>query len=389
MKKQRILSVFLLLIVVCGIVLWKDNKREVKIEAAEQEYVPEDDYCSMEDLGEMDYYLFCNTQLHKDVTGYEGKPTIINHDTQTIEEAKELYQNFKAKLPLEDEEEENGGNADGGEERTEVWHISQDCKWVSTHKWNEFQTAETTTVYFEKEKVKERTAGIMEDPVLAIFLKEGETYKEADEAYCSRLSELRKESRKNDEYDPVMRENEEGDLLAGVTDNHSRLTVRRIEDGTEQWSFDLKGIRGEARKIREARGYEEDSLWVEIEQFEGNEQEGWLVVQAGSSSFFQIAYPSGEVTYLGEYLYSPCFSPDGKYLAYSSVDYDNGVGMEPEEEKQTPPPGIYVREVETGKTAYIYWNPSIETGEDFLEYRFFTWMKKESFEEYMADTQEE
>ncbi len=186
-----------------------------------------------------------------------------------------------------------------------------------------------------------------------------------------------------------MRENEEGDLLAGVTDNHSRLTVRRIEDGTEQWSFDLKGIRGEARKIREARGYEEDSLWVEIEQFEGNEQEGWLVVQAGSSSFFQIAYPSDEVTYLGEYLYSPCFSPDGKYLAYSSVDYDNGVGMEPEEEKQTPPPGIYVREVETGKTAYIYWNPSIETGEDFLEYRFFTWLKKESFEEYMADTQEE
>lgn len=36
MKKQRILSVFLLLIVVCGIVLWKDNKREVKIEVAEQ-----------------------------------------------------------------------------------------------------------------------------------------------------------------------------------------------------------------------------------------------------------------------------------------------------------------------------------------------------------------
>ena len=71
------------------------------------------------------------------------------------------------------------------------------------------------------------------------------------------------------------------------------------------------------------------------------------------------------------------------------MDYDNGVGMEPEEEKQTPPPGIYVREVETGKTAYIYWNPSVETGEDYLDYRTFTWLEKESFEEYMADTQEE
>lgn len=383
MKRQNILAVALLPFVIGGAILWEDNKMEAKIEAAEEDCVSADNYCSMKDLGEMDYYLFCNTQLHKDVTGYEGKPSIISNKTQTIEEAKELYQKFRGQLPLEEEEDKG---KDGGRERTEVWNISPDCKWVTTHKWNEFQTAETTTVYFEKEKVKEKTAGIMEEPVLTVFLKEGDTYKEADEAYCRRLSELRKESRKNDEYDPVMRENEEGDLLAGVTDNHSRLTVRRIEDGTEQWSYDLGKMRGEARKIREARGYEEDYLWVEIEQFEGNEQEGWLAVQAGSSSFFQIAYPSGEVTYLGEYLYSPCFSPDGKYMAYSSVDYDNGVDMEPAEYEQTPPPGIYVREVETGKTAYIYWNPSVETGEDFLEYRFFIWLEKESFEEYMADT---
>lgn len=382
MIRQSILAVLLMSYTVCGVISGEDRMEE-KIEETKRYYAAAEEYCSMEDLGAMDYYLFCNTQLHKDVTGYEGKPSVISNKTQTIEEAKELYQKFRGQLPLKEEEDKG---EDGERERTEVWNISPDCKWVTTHKWNELQTAETTTVYFEKEKVKEKTAGIMEDPVLTIFLKEGDAYKEADEAYCRRLLELRKESRRNDEYDPVMKENEEVDLIAGVTDNHSRLTVRKIEDGTEKWSYDLGGIWEETRKIREARGYEEDYLWVEIEQFRGNEQEGWLVVQAGSSSFFQIAYPSGEVTYLGEYLYSPRFSPDGKYLAYSSVDYDNGVDMEPEEEKQTPPPGIYVREVETGKTAYIYWNPSIETGEDFLEYRTFTWIEKEGFEEYMGDT---
>lgn len=44
--------------------------------------------------------------------------------------------------------------------------------------------------------------------------------------------------------------------------------------------------------------------------------------------FFEIRYPAGEVKYLGEYLYSLCYSPDGKYAAYSSVDYDDGVDME-------------------------------------------------------------
>ncbi|MDE7250601.1 MAG: hypothetical protein K2N82_12130, partial [Lachnospiraceae bacterium] len=100
---------------------------------------------------------------------------------------------------------------------------------------------------------------------------------------------------------------------------------------------------------------------------------------------------SGEVTYLGEYMYSVCFSPDGKYAAYSSdVDYDDGVVMENEKHdeyermKRICPPGICVREIETGKTAYLYWDPAKNPEENFMEYRHFMWIEKEGFEEYMA-----
>lgn len=41
---------------------------------------------------------------------------------------------------------------------------------------------------------------------------------------------------------------------------------------------------------------------------------------------------------------------------------------------------------ETGKTAYMYWNPTKNSEEDFMESRGFVWLEKESFEEYMGYT---
>ncbi len=379
MIRQSILAVLLMSYIVCGVITGEESMEE-KIEETKRYYAAAEEYCSMEDLGAMDYCLFCNTQLRKGASGYEGKPSIINNDTQTIEEAKELYQKFREQLPLE--EEEDRGNVDGEEERTEAVYISPDCKWVITRKWGENQVMLTQTIYYEKEKVREQVSDTTQGVYPLLIVKNGDVYKEMEEEGYKRLTSYRKEIG----YIGGKQINAEGNLYAMPNHERSWLIIGAMKDGTEQWRFDLQGIREEAKKIREDRGYEEDYSGVNTEQFEGNEQEGWLVVQVGRSSFFRIAYPSGEVTYLGEYLYSPCFSPDGKYLAYSCLDYENGVDMEPEEEKQTPPPGIYVREVETGKTAYIYWNPSVETGEDYLDYRTFTWLEKESFEEYMADT---
>ncbi len=385
MIRQCILAVLFMACIVCGVILGRGDKMEAKTEETEKGCVPTGEYCNMEDLGEMDYYLFCNTQLNKGASGYEGKSSIINNNTQTIEAAKKLYLKFKEQLPLEDEEEENGENDGDEDERTEVIYISPDCKWVITHKWSKFQTITTQILFYEKEKIREEVSKFSPGERQILIVKDGNVCKEMDEEQYRKLDEIVRLNFYEARHYILKGMNEEGNLIVTTNDDFGLLTIRRVEDGTEQWSFDLQDIQEQVRKIRDDVQKGENNL-VEICQFEGNEQEGWLVVQAGPSSFFRIAYPSGGVTYLGEYLYSPCFSPDGKYMAYSSVDYDNGVGMDPAEYEQTPPPGIYVWEVETGKTAYMYWHPSIETGEDYMEYRDFMWLEKESFEEYMGYT---
>lgn len=369
MKRQRILPLFLLVIVVFGIVLWKDNKREAKTEEIEKGCVLAGEYCSMEDLGEMDYDLFCYTEMSSDVGPVEYVSVVIDSQTQTIEEARALYLEFKERLSLEEEEEQN---EDEGE-RTEISYVSPDCKWIVTQKWSEHQTMNTQMLFHEKEKIKEQVCEASKGVNPILLVKKEDIYQEMEEGQYKKLLDIRREIG----YRKI---NAEGELYARTNVEDSLLTIGAIKDGTDQWSYDLEGIKEETREIRESKGYEEDSVvGVFIEQFEGNEQEGWLVVQAGSSSFFRIAYPSGEVTYLGEYLYSPCFSPDGKYLAYSGIDYDNVVGMDLEEEKKIPPLGIYIREVETGKTAYIDWDRLPEN-------RSFVWLEREGFEEYMADT---
>ncbi len=373
MKRQIILAVLFMSIIVYS-TLGRGDKMEEKIETSKRDYVSAVENWSTKDLGEMDYYLFCHTEMSTDVGSVEFVSVLIDSQTQTVEEAKALYQEFKERLPLKEEEEGNG-EQDGDEgEKTEIFYVSPDCKWIVTQKWSEHQTINMQMLFHEKEKVKEKVCETSEGVNPIVLVKNKDNYQEMEEEQYKKLLDLKRKIG----YRKI---NAEGELYARTNVEDSLLTIGTIKDGTEQWSYDLAGIKEDARKIRESKGYEEDSvLGVFIEQFEGNEQEGWLIVQAGPSSFFQIAYPAGEVTYLGEYLYSPCFSPDGKYLAYSGIDYDNVVGMDLEEEKRIPPLGIYIREVETGRTAYIDWDRLPEN-------RSFMWIKKESFEEYMADTE--
>jgi hypothetical protein len=54
------------------------------------------------------------------------------------------------------------------------------------------------------------------------------------------------------------------------------------------------------------------------------------------------------MVYLGEYMYSLSYSPDGKYAAYYSIDYGNGADMEPGEAGRIAL-GIYILEVDAGR----------------------------------------
>lgn len=341
-----------------------------------EDYIITEDYCSMDEFEELDYYLFCDSQLHQrgSSAGFTFKPSIIGSETKTIEEAKALYQEFSGRLPLDSVEENN------------VFYVSPDCKWVITNKWSSRKDMSTQVLFYEKEKVREKVTETRGSVFPILIVKDGDSYREMDEEHYEKLLEMENITFYDGGYDDFHKINTDGKLLAGIQDNDSRLTIRRIEDGTEQWIFSLQGIREEVERIRDDV-QEKDIVLIKICQFEGDEKGGWLTLQAGCSSFFRIAYPSGEVTYLGEYMYSVCVSPDGKYAAYSSDDdYDSGIDMSEEEHEKMQkicPPGICVKEIETGKTAYIYWNPAKNSEEDYMEYRNFMWIEKAGFEKVM------
>ncbi len=381
---RQSISKALLITYIVSMMISREDDMEEKIEEAERYYMLTKDYCSMDGLGEMDYYLFCDTQLHKGASGYEHEPSIICNETKSIVEAKVLYQEFKKHLPLE-EEKNNWEIGEGDEEETNIIYISPDCKWVITDKWNKNQTISTQTLFYKNEKVKETVGELPFTVEPILIVKKGDVYEEMGEESREKLLGL-KEGSFTEGYRGSEILNGEGTLLAGITDDYGLFTIRRIEDGSVLWSYPLFGIREEVQRIRKGMPDEEWRPCMEVVQFEGNEQEGWVILRGGMvSSFFMITYPSGEVTYLGEYLYSACFSPDGKYVAYSSIEYDTMYDMS-WEEKKTIVPGIYVLEVETGKTAYIYWDPLKDPEEEFMELRSFLWIEKESFEDYMQDT---
>ena len=381
MVRQSIWLGLLVLLITTSIP--RSNGMKEQMESDVKEYMIMEDYCGMDEFEELNFYLFCDTQLHEGAGGFTFKPSIISSETKTIKEAKQLYQEFMEGLPLEPKQEDGKGGV------AYVSYVSPDCKWVIMDKWNKLRTIKTQILFCEKEKVRKKVNEVMVEDHPILIVKSGDGYREMDEEHYEILSELKAESYAHEGYSPIWRINAEGNLLAGIRDNGSLLTIREIEDGTEQWSFSLQEIREEVAQIRDDV-QEEDTILVSIQQFEGNEKEGWVTVQAGRSSFFRIAYPSGEVSYLGEYMYSVCFSPDGKYAAYSlDVDYDDGVDMDPEEYERLEricPPGICVREIKTGKTAYIYWDPNSNPEEDYMEYRHFMWIEKEGFEEYMEES---
>lgn len=323
------------------------------------------DFCEVSEFEDLNYYLLCDTRLHKDVTYWEHKTTIIGKETANIEDAKALHREFKMLLPLDDDEREE----------TYVEYVSPDCQWIVTTYWKA-ESERKQTLFCEKKKVSEAVEkGMSIGNSSFLIVKKGDSYERMEQQNYDQYMEL---IGSMERYSNLML-NEEGTLIAGVK-GFEQLHIRSIEENIILWSFPVQEIQNAVQKIRQ-EGYKS---YVDVIQFRGNESEGSIIVQCGRSSFFEISYPEGEVKYLGEYLYSLCYSPDGKYAAYSCEDYDSGVDMEPEEQEKIAQ-GIYIMEIETGKIAYIYWDPFKNPDESWMETRSFMWIEKDSFDKYMGN----
>lgn len=64
MIRQSISLALLIVYIACVMILGEDDMED-RITEAERYYVSAEDYCSIDEFEEMDYYLFCDTQISK------------------------------------------------------------------------------------------------------------------------------------------------------------------------------------------------------------------------------------------------------------------------------------------------------------------------------------
>lgn len=100
---------------------------------------------------------------------------------------------------------------------------------------------------------------------------------------------------------------------------------------------------------------EDENYYMHIYQLVGNKDSGFILFW-DPTGVYKLHYPSGEVELIGHYMFNPSLSPDGKYLFYTGPDDDfwtsYGWGSDNEEYNKIPV-GMYIKELQTGKTACI------------------------------------
>lgn len=100
---------------------------------------------------------------------------------------------------------------------------------------------------------------------------------------------------------------------------------------------------------------EDENYYMHIYQIVGNKDSGFILFW-DPTGVYKLHYPSGEVELIGHYMFNPSLSPDGKYLFYTGPDDDfwtsYGWGSDNEEYNKIPV-GMYIKELQTGKTACI------------------------------------
>lgn len=310
------------------------------------------EFCNINEFTNLNYYLFCDTLLVTGPSDIENEYAILGNDICTIEEGKTAFQKFAGRYMEKSS--------------TYFRYISSDCKWVITmedvsEEYDNYMGR--WRVFNEENKIMEMDREIRTMDSI-IIIKEEEAYAVMDAKTNERLEELRHKLYL-DGYEPNPVINKQGDLIAMAGFSNDKLVgIWNIKNETNVCFFSIESIQ------------KNQSIKRRILQFWGDENEGKVIMQIGDRDFYEVSYPSGDMKYIGRDMYSLCYSPDGKYVAYSNCDLDDYYNFDEKDfdEVCAMPEGIYILEVETGRIAFVEQDSELD-----YQCRYLQWVEKESF----------
>ena len=312
---------------------------------------------SFEGFGEMDYALFLETMLEygDSGTGIYYRYGIYGDFVNAVRGGEEAY--FELCKAMLDTEISYRTNEDWitGTEVLHIQNLSPDLQWIISRQYFEQPAyggqCEDKAIYNGDIIVEAEYQSY--DKGIHFRLKKTEQggYELVSDEFLEKRKQLVHELR--DKLGGYIGENEAcmdeyGKYLAIPTPDSQSVELYSTEDWGLRRHIAIDGM---------------DTYYpLEVSQLTGDEERGFLVFSNGDTTY-RLDYPDGQPEKLGEYMFDTTYSPDGKYLAYCTgnsemndyhpdfSDWDKINRMYAEWDHI--PSGWYVREVETGNTAYI------------------------------------
>lgn len=134
--------------------------------------------------------------------------------------------------------------------------------------------------------------------------------------------------------------NREGSLIAAAEDK--TINIYDTDNGELLQSYSYKNL---------PFPYDD---WIEMSQFEGNLDSGFLLFNNNVRAY-RMALKDGSVEMLGDYIFCPQVSPDGRYLLFCSIPrgyVEGSNNLELWGVDDLIPAGVYLKELSAGEIFY-------------------------------------
>ena len=265
------------------------------------------DYVMASGGEEMDYCLFLETNV-----GYEISLNYFEYDiygdfTKDSQEGRNLYFRLNEQMVKSQFQPTTQTEWADNMINEHIVDISPDLKWVITRQYNCSAGSIYTEKLYHDNVLLDTREGDLSLNIGNYTLQKilgAERYELMPDHRMEQLENLiQKIWDKSPGYycNALYSFDEYGKLLAIAGDDNQCISIYRTEDFELLYQITLPHA---------------DNTWpLEISQIVGNEEKGIVLLSNGGNTY-QVSYPDGEMTKIGEFMFSTTYSPDMKYRAY-------------------------------------------------------------------------